>query len=58
MDQTKLPHTAYLFCAFWLGSQGGCGVLAKVIMKANIAVSYSARDMFRANENSKLGNLA
>ena len=54
----ELPRPTYLFCEFWLGSQGGCGVLAKVIMQAYIAVSYSVRDMLWANENSKLGNLA
>ena len=43
-----------MFCDFWLGSQGGYGVLAKVIMQANIALSYSACDMLWANENSKL----
>ena len=57
-DMTELRRPAYLFCEFWLGSQGGCGILAKVIMQANIAVFYSARAMLWANEYSKLGNLA
>ena len=57
-DLTELPRPAYLFCEFWLGSEGGCDVLAKMIMQANIAVSYSARDMLWAYENSKLGNLS
>ena len=53
-DLTELPRPAYMFCDFWLGSQRGCGVLAKVIMQANIALSYIACDMLWANENSKL----
>ena len=57
-DLTELLRPAYFVSECWLGSQGGCGVLAMVIMQVTIAVSYCARDMLLTNENSKLGNLA